>query len=105
MTTAVRIKKKVRATQFRAAYRRLAAQAQGRDLVLIENRRQKSKYLVDKDFLDALLDELRGARATLEILSDPELTERLLALGASVDRAVRARRLRTYSMAEVFARP
>jgi len=104
MTPAVRIRKKVRATQFRAAYRRLASQARGRDLLLIENRRQNPKYLVDKEFLDALLDELRGARATLEILADPELTGRLLALGASVDRAVRSRRLRTYPMAEVFGR-
>ena len=36
-------------------------------------------YLVDKDFLDSLLNERESILATLEILADRELTERLIA--------------------------
>ena len=73
-----------------------------RNVVLIENKRQRSKYLVDKDFLDGLLKEHQSVRATLEVLVDPDLTRRLLALGKTVDEDVRRGRLRIYSTQEVF---
>ncbi len=100
----VKVAKKVRATTFRNYYRRLALGVRGRSVVLIENRRQRPKYLVDKEFLDSLLRERERVLATLEILADPQLTERLLKLGEIVDKDVRAGRLRLYSMDEVFGK-
>jgi hypothetical protein len=63
--------------------------------VLVENRRQASKYLVDKDFLDSLVRERESILATLEILADRELTDRLLALSKTVDQDAAAGRLLT----------
>ena len=98
----IRVARRVQATTFRNHYRRLAAGATGKSVVLIENRRQKPKYLVDKQFLDRLVQEQESVRATLEILADPKLTERLLKLGKTVDKDVRAGRRKVYSMREVF---
>ena len=101
-TEGIRVASKVKATAFRSHYRRVAAGAKGSRVVLIENRRQRSKYLVDKDFLDRLLAEHQSIRATLEVLANPELTRRLLALGKTVDGDVRRGRLRIYTTEEVF---
>jgi hypothetical protein len=81
----------------------MAATAQGNNVVLIENLRQRPKYLVDKEFLDGLLHNQAGVLATLEILSDPELTTRLLKLGRTIDAGVRSGHMRLYTMDEVFA--
>ena len=96
--------KKVRATTFRTDFRRLAAGVSGKNVVLIENRRQKSKYLVDKVFLDELIQQRTSALATLEILSDPRLTERLITLGKNVDSRVRSRKIRLFSLHDVFGK-
>jgi hypothetical protein len=68
----------------------------------VENRRQPSKYLVDKDFLDALVAERESILATLEILADRTLADRLLALSKSIDADIVAGRLLT--TADVFGR-
>jgi hypothetical protein len=68
--------------------------------VLIENRRQESKYLVDKEWLDAVMRERESILSTLEILADRELTGRLLKLAETLDDDVSADRLHT--MEEVF---
>jgi hypothetical protein len=65
--------------------------------------RQNAKYVVDKDFLDALLKERDSILAILEILADNKLTARLLNLAQTIDADVENERLRT--MDEVFARP
>ena len=100
----IKVVRTVQATRFRSQYRQVAARAKGQSVVLIENRRQAPKYLVDKVFLDELLRDNASVRATLEILSDPELTQRLLSLGKNVEADVRYGRLKTYSMEEAFAK-
>ena len=57
---------------------------------------------VDKDFLDSLIRERESILATLEILADRELTDRLLALSETVDQDVAADRLLT--AADVFGK-
>ncbi len=101
-TKAVTVKK-VSATSLRGRLKTYMKAAKGGQVVLIENRRQKSKYLVDKDWLDAVMRERESILATLEILADRELTNRLLKLAETVDEDVRAGRLHT--MEEVFAEP
>jgi len=71
-------------------------------LVLVENRRQPSKYLVDKEFLDSLVSERDSVMATLEILADRQLTDRLLALSKTIDQEVASGRLLT--SADVFGK-
>ena len=100
----VLVAKKVRATTFRNKFRRLAAGVSGKNVILIENRRQKAKYLVDKVFLDDLLRQQESALATLEILADPRLAERLITLGRTVDSRLRARKFRLFSMDDVFGK-
>jgi K+-sensing histidine kinase KdpD len=85
--------KKVSATDLRHKLKSYLRQAKANQLVLVENRRQAPKYLVDKEFLDSLLKERDSILATLEILADRELTDRLLALSDTIDGEVAAGRL------------
>lgn len=101
-TKAVTVRK-VSATTLRSRLKGYMKQATGGRVVLIENRRQESKYLVDKDWLDAVMRERESILATLEILADRELTSRLLKLAESLDDDVRAGRLHT--LEEVFGEP
>jgi hypothetical protein len=48
------------------------------------------KNLVDKKFLDSLVEERESILATLEILVDQNLTSRLLTLSKSIDDDVAA---------------
>jgi hypothetical protein len=100
-TKAVTVKK-VSATTLRSGLKGYMKQASGGRVVLIENRRQESKYLVDKEWLDTLMRERECILATLEVLADRQLTERLLKLAETIDRDVRAGRLHT--MEEVFSK-
>jgi len=92
--------KKVTATALRDKLKVCLRQARANRVVLVENRRQAPKYLVDKEFLDSLVREREAILATLEILADRQLTDRLLALSKTIDRDVAAGRLLTTE--EVF---
>jgi len=96
-TISVDVNKTVNATDLRDRLKDCLRAARNNHVVLIENRRQSSKYLVDKEFLDTLDSIL----ATLKILADGSLTERLLKLSKTLDADVAAGRL--LSTAEVFA--
>jgi hypothetical protein len=86
---------RVTATDLRYNLKRYLKAAKAMRVVLIENRRQSAKYLVDKEFLDSLLRERESVLATLEILADRELTDRLLKLSRTLDDDVAADRLLT----------
>jgi prevent-host-death family protein len=92
--------KKVSATDFREKLKDYLKAARANTVVLVENRRQPSKYLVDKQFLDSLVKERESILATLDILADRELTDRLLKLSKTIDEDVRAGRL--LKTADVF---
>ena len=94
--------RRVSATEFRERFKDFAEQAKGDKVVLVVNRRQEPKYLVDKAWLDALVRERDSVLATLEILADRTLTARLLKLAKRIDADVRAGRLHT--MEEVFGK-
>jgi hypothetical protein len=92
--------KKVSVTDLRGKLKDFLQKAKKNRVVLVENRRQSPKYLVDKEFLDTLVKERESILATLEILADRQLTDRLLNLSKQVDDDVAAGRLLT--TAEVF---
>ncbi len=92
--------KKVSSTDFRDKLKEYLRAARANRVVLIENRRQPSKYLVDKEFLDSLVRERESILATLEILADRNLTDRLLRVSNTIDDDVLAGRL--LSTADVF---
>jgi hypothetical protein len=94
--------KKVTATDLRDKLKTYLKQATANRVVLVENRRQSPKYLVDKEFLDSLVNERESILATLEILADRELTDRLLTLSKTIDDDVAAGRLLT--TADVFGK-
>jgi hypothetical protein len=100
MATACIDVKRVSATGLRDDMKSCMRAAKANRVLLVENRRQEPKYLVDKDFLDTLVKERESIIATLEILSDRGLTDRLLNLSKTIDDDVAAGRLLT--MAEVF---
>jgi hypothetical protein len=66
----------------------------------VQNRRQEEKYVVDKEWLDNLVRERESILATLEVLADRKLTNRLIELSKTIDDDVQDNRL--YSMDEVF---
>jgi PHD/YefM family antitoxin component YafN of YafNO toxin-antitoxin module len=102
MTRASIAVKKVTATDLRGNLKTYLKEAIANRVVLVENRRQPSKYLVDKDFLDSLVSERESILATLEILADRELADRLFALSKTIDDDVAAGRLLT--AADVFGK-
>src|SRR5271166_3444690 len=87
--------KKITATDLRDNLRGSLNSAKENRVVLVENRRQKAKYLVDKVFLDAIIKERDSIMATLEILADRNLTDRLMNLSKTIDADVIAGRLLT----------
>ena len=87
--------KKVSATVLRDKLKACLKEATANRVVLVENRRQPPKYLVDKEFLDSLMNERESILATLEILADRKLTDRLLKLSETIDQEVAAGRLLT----------
>ena len=95
--------RKVSATSLRRRLKTYMKAAKGGKVILIENRRQESKYLVDKEWLDSVMRERESILATLEVLADRELTSRLLKLAETIDGDVSAGRL--HSMEEVFGEP
>ena len=102
MAAALNIHKTVSATDLRDRLKDYLKAAHDDQVVLVENRRQSAKYLVDKEFLDALVEERDSIFATLEILADRDLTDRLLDLAKTIDREVASGRLLT--TADVFGR-
>lgn len=102
MTTARIAVKKVTATDFRERLRDCLEAARANRVVLVENRRQRAKYLVDKEFLDSLLQDRESVMATLEILADRALTDRLLDLSKTLDHQVATGGLLT--TADVFGK-
>ena len=92
--------KKVTASVFRERLKDCLRLARANHVLLVENRRQPAKYLVDKVFLDSLVQERESILATLEILADRELTDRLLHLAEILDEDVAAGRL--LKTADVF---
>lgn len=92
--------KKVTASDLRDNLRKCLMEARANRVVLVENRRQSPKYLVDKKFLDSLVKEREAIIATLEILADRALTDRLLKLSRTIDEDLTAGRLLT--TADVF---
>jgi hypothetical protein len=93
--------KRVTASQLRRRLRDRLGEVKNNRVLLVQNRRQKEKYVVDKDWLDNLIAERESVLATLEILSDTALTNRLLALAKTIDDDVTKNRL--YSMKDAFA--
>lgn len=95
-----RTAQRVLATEFRKHFKAYLKKARGGSVVLVENRRQDPKYIVDKEWFDNLMRDVRSTMATREILADRKLTERLLNLSTTIDEDLRAGRLHT--MEEVF---
>jgi hypothetical protein len=93
--------KRVTASQLRRRLRERLREVKNNQVLLVQNRRQKEKYVVDKAWLDNLIAERESVLATLEILSDTALTNRLLALAKTIDADVASNRL--YSMKDAFA--
>jgi hypothetical protein len=93
---------KVTASDFRDDLKKCLRTAKANRVVLVENRRQPAKYLVDKAFLDLLVSERESIIATLEVLADQTLTKRLLSLAKTVDEDVATGK--TLSMEDVFGK-
>lgn len=92
--------KRVTASQLRRTLRDRLREVKNNRVLLIQNLRQKEKYVVDKAWLDNLIAERESVLATLEILCDTGLTNRLVTLAKTIDDDVRNNRL--YSMEDAF---
>ena len=99
-SSAMTIRKKVSVTKFRDHLSENLGAAKGASVVLVENRTQDDKYVVDKNWLDGYVKEREAILATLEILADQGLTERLLKTAMTIKEDARAGKFRT--MEQVF---
>lgn len=93
---------RVSTTKFRNRVKDYLSKAKGDRIVLVDNRRRDPKYIVDKVWFDDLMKDCKSTIATLEILADYKLTERLVRLSATIDADLRAGRL--YTLDEVFGK-
>ena len=93
--------RRVTASQLRRRLRDRLREVKNNRVLLVQNRRQKEKYVVDKAWLDNVIAERESILATLEILSDTALTNRFLALAKTIDDDVKRDRL--YSMEDAIA--
>lgn len=92
--------KRVTASQLRRTLRDRLREVKNNRVLLVQNLRQKEKYVVDKAWLDNLIAERESVLAALEILCDTGLTNRLVTLAKTIDDDVRNNRL--YSMEDAF---
>jgi len=102
MPLAVATAQRISATELRDHFKNCLKKAKGGNVVLVENRRQDPKYIVDKEWFANLMRDVKSAMATLEILADRNLTERLLRLSTTIEEDLRSGTLHT--MEEVFGR-
>ena|SRR5215831_6649391 len=102
MPLAVATAQRISATELPDHFKNCLKKAKGGNVVLVENRRQDPKYIVDKEWFDNLMRDVKSAMATLEILADRNLTERLLRLSTTIEEDLRSGTLHT--MEEVFGR-
>src|ERR1700737_1540933 len=84
--------KRLPTSQLRRRLRDHLREVKNNRVLLVQNRRQKEKYVVDKAWLDDLIAERESVLATLEILSDTALTNRLLTLANTMDANVASNR-------------
>jgi hypothetical protein len=92
--------KRVSATDLRSDLKQRLGEAKDNKVLLVHNRRQEEKYVVDKRWLDSLVKERESIFATIEILADRSLTNRLLKLSETIDDDLASGRL--LSTADVF---
>jgi PHD/YefM family antitoxin component YafN of YafNO toxin-antitoxin module len=94
--------KTVSPTDFRDHLSEYLESVRNHQMVVVESRHRDSKSVavVDKEWLDAILSERKSILATIEILADRELTERLLRTANTIDEDIQSARLRTHE--EVF---
>ncbi len=94
--------KKVSTTDFRDHLSEYLESVRKHKMVVIESRvrNAKSVAVVDKEWLDTILAERKSILATIEILMDRDLTERLLRAARTADEDAQAGRLHTHE--EVF---
>jgi hypothetical protein len=100
-TSCVMNVKKVTASELRGSMKNRLREARNNRVLLVQNRRQPEKYVVDKGWLDNFFIERDSILATITVLADRKLTDRLVELAKTIDDDVENDRLLT--MDEVFA--
>jgi hypothetical protein len=93
--------RRVTASELRGRMKSHLREVTKNKVLLVHNRRQKEKYVVDKVWLDTVLKERESILATLEVLTDRKLTARLMAVAKTIDQDVEHGRL--HSLEEAFA--
>jgi hypothetical protein len=92
---------KVQRSELRQNQSRVLRQASGRNIVQVTGRGgEDEKYVVDKAYFDALLEQFKSIVETLQIVADQALFQRILKGAATVDEDLRHGRL--HSLDEAF---
>ncbi len=91
---------KVNRSEFRQRQSDFLGQAKGDTIVEITAwDAEDDKYVVDKHFLDELLQRLRALRETLGVMANPKLYNQLLRAEKTLDEDVRLGRLHSFEEA------
>jgi hypothetical protein len=92
----------VRRSEFRQNQSRLLRKARGRTVLLLRGPGDdaEQKYVLDKQYFDALLKNLASLVETLEIMADRKLFRQILAAASTLEEDLRGGKL--HSFEEVF---
>lgn len=91
---------KVKRSELRQKQSAVFRRATGRRIVEVSGgHRDRPKYVVDKEYLDGLLERLRATLETLEITADIRLYRQILRAAETLDEDVRKGRLHSWQEA------
>ena len=95
---------RVNRSKLRQAQSSVLKRASGHTVIVVENRgADDTKCILDKNYFDALLEQLNMAFETLEITTDVNLFNRLLKTAGTLEEDTRLGKL--YSVKDVFGEP
>jgi hypothetical protein len=73
--------------------------AKGNTVLVITSSGEEDKFVLDKEYYERLVGQLKAAAETLEITSDPTLLSKILAVSKTIDEDIRLGKLHSFEEA------
>lgn len=91
---------RVNRTELRNQQSRYLQEASGNNIVEVIGRAEEGeKYVVDKEYLNGVLDSLRSAIETINIIKDPQLFAQIMRAAGTIDEDIRLGKLHSFEEA------
>jgi hypothetical protein len=73
--------------------------AKGNTVVIVTSSGEADKCVLDKEYFEKLVSQLKSAAETLEITCDPKLLSKILAVSKTIDEDIRLGKLHSFEEA------